>query len=328
MKKIMYFIIWGVSMFVLLQTPLLAIQNIQSQENDLIIKENNSYYPNGVFLVDEIIDQNQSINSGNSVQLENSSDYYAQRFQPQLNVLTKISVLISKPKPLDQNSKFTISLRKYLHKTIVKKEVNMDDVSINATWIECDFGSVNLIQNESYYIVCHMENASRDSYVNWFFGINDPYPLGKPYYAIDDTEWKEFSKGVQFPNLDFCFITKGFQNSKPQIPLKPDGPTTGQYGKEYTYSTSTNDSNNDLIYFKWSWGDGKESEWLGPYQSDQICDASHIWMIKGSYLIKVKAKDSYGFETDWSEPLTIKMEKYKIYSLIEYMLTYFLHFHE
>jgi len=321
----MYYIIWGAILFLLIQTISPSVWTIPNQGSVLIVENNTVNNINkSLFFEDEIIDQNQSTNSGNSVHLANSSIYYAQRFQPQLNILSKIYVLISNINQSDQKIEFTIYLRKYLHSTIVKKVINIDNVLENATWVECDIGPVSLIQNQSYYIVCHVANASEKNYVNWFFGIHNPYPQGRPYYAINDINWEEFNVISEFPNLDFCFITKGFQNNKPQNPLKPDGPTSGQYGKEYTYSTSANDNNNDEIFFKWSWGDGEESEWYGPYQSGSLCKGSHIWMIKGSYLIKVKAKDSYGFESNWSEPLIIRMEKSKIFSPIKLWLTFFM----
>jgi len=35
--------------------------------------------------------------------------------------------------------------------------------------------------------------------------------------------------------------------------------------------------------------------------------ATHIWDETGNYQIRVKAKDTNGAETDWSEPLPISM---------------------
>ncbi len=48
------------------------------------------------------------------------------------------------------------------------------------------------------------------------------------------------------------------------------------------------------------------SNWLGPYDSGELTQAKHSWG-KGSYSIKVKAKDSYGAESEWSETLAITM---------------------
>jgi len=95
----------------------------------------------------------------------------------------------------------------------------------------------------------------------------------------------------------------------PEQPDRPIGDTSGKVGKEYTYSTILFDPDGDQMYCKWDWGDGTFSDWLGPYDSDVNVEASHIWNEKGSYLIKVKAKDVYDAESDWSEPLSVSMPR-------------------
>ena len=42
-----------------------------------------------------------------------------------------------------------------------------------------------------------------------------------------------------------------------------------------------------------------------------VVSASHIWNAKGTYSIKVKAKDINGAESDWSDPLAVIMPKNK-----------------
>jgi hypothetical protein len=46
---------------------------------------------------------------------------------------------------------------------------------------------------------------------------------------------------------------------------------------------------------------------VGPYDSGATASASHTWTKKGSYGIKVKAKDSYGLESNWSQALSVTM---------------------
>jgi hypothetical protein len=55
------------------------------------------------------------------------------------------------------------------------------------------------------------------------------------------------------------------------------------------------------------WGDGTSSDWSGPIESGEEFNASHTWSSKGNYEIKVKAKDIYGAESSWSDPLPITM---------------------
>ena len=62
------------------------------------------------------------------------------------------------------------------------------------------------------------------------------------------------------------------------------------------------------MYYKWVWGDGTTTEWLGPYDSGEEAIASHSWNEKGIYDIKVKAMDSHDGISTWSDPTTITVE--------------------
>ncbi len=49
-------------------------------------------------------------------------------------------------------------------------------------------------------------------------------------------------------------------------------------------------------------GDGTYSGWIGPNASGATESIKHKWSVKGSYQIKVKAKDTNGAESPWSDP--------------------------
>jgi hypothetical protein len=115
----------------------------------------------------------------------------------------------------------------------------------------------------------------------------------------------------------YGFTTAEEPNSPPAIPQKPSGQTSGKINVEYTYTTITTDPNHDQIYYNWSWGDGTTSGWLGPYDSGELTQAKHTWTKKGSYGIKVKAKDIHGAESNWSESLPITMPVSQHYILSE-----------
>jgi len=103
----------------------------------------------------------------------------------------------------------------------------------------------------------------------------------------------------------YTFTTQ--QNAPPNKPNKPSGTESGKINTPYTYTTSTTDPNGDQVYYNWSWGDGNYSGWLGPIASGATASANHTWTIKGSYEIKVKAKDPSGNESAWSDPLPVSM---------------------
>jgi hypothetical protein len=95
----------------------------------------------------------------------------------------------------------------------------------------------------------------------------------------------------------------------PSKPVTPSGPTTGKPGRIYIYFTYASDPEGDQIFYKWEWGDDTTSDWLGPYDSNERARASHIWKEEGEYKVRVKAKDVYGAESNWSDPLKVSMPR-------------------
>jgi len=101
-------------------------------------------------------------------------------------------------------------------------------------------------------------------------------------------------------NLDSYPLIEPFINL---CPFKPtiSGKTSGKNGATYEYTATTTDPNNDQIYYWFDWGDGKHTEWQGPYNSGERGRASHNWNEEGTYTIKVKVMDIYGAESGWAE---------------------------
>jgi len=110
-------------------------------------------------------------------------------------------------------------------------------------------------------------------------------------------------------NIDITQVTIGIENTKPNKPSKPEGGINGEKNKEYTYSTMSTDPQDDQVYYLWDWGDDTDSGWLGPFDSGVTVEATHSWGEKGSYDIKVMAKDTGGLLSDWSDPLPISIPK-------------------
>ena len=95
-------------------------------------------------------------------------------------------------------------------------------------------------------------------------------------------------------------FTDVFENQPPDTPGAPLGPTSGNKGVEYTFSAVTTDPEEDPISYFFDWGDGENSGWVGPVPSGTESSAPHAWSEKGTYLVKVKAMDENGGQTDWS----------------------------
>jgi len=94
-------------------------------------------------------------------------------------------------------------------------------------------------------------------------------------------------------------------NTPPNAPnTAPSGPTTDVWtGVEYDYSTSATDPDGDDVHYMFYWGDGTNSEWVGPYASGVTGYASHSWTDPDTYDVKVKVKDSNEEVNDTFSPI-------------------------
>ena len=111
-------------------------------------------------------------------------------------------------------------------------------------------------------------------------------------------------------------------------PNKPDidGPTSGKPGEEQEFIFSAIDPHEDNISYIIDWGDDSGEVTLGPFPSGDVQTVSHTWNEKGIYTIRVKGKDIFGAESDWSI-LEINMPKIFTYNpIIKLFLKFFYHF--
>lgn len=139
-----------------------------------------------------------------------------------------------------------------------------------------------------------VNNHSKTTYDPGMLDTNSTY-----YWQI--ISWDNYNASTTGPIWHFSTRI----NNPPEIPEKPSGPNNGTTGFEYVFKSYSTDPNNDQLFYQWDWGDGNYSEWLGPYSSGLNITSNYIWTLGGNYSIRIKAKDNYGSESDWSKPKTI-----------------------
>jgi hypothetical protein len=108
-------------------------------------------------------------------------------------------------------------------------------------------------------------------------------------------------------------------NDPPKKPDKPDGPTKVKRGEPQTYTTNpATDLDGDKIQkYEWDFnGDGKVNK-----VTDKP-SATFTWDKKGTYEIRVRARDEYGAVSEWSDPLSVNVPKssYPLRSSLLYRL--------
>jgi hypothetical protein len=106
------------------------------------------------------------------------------------------------------------------------------------------------------------------------------------------------------------------ENNPPEKPETPVGSTSGKINQDYNFTSITTDLDADKIYYKWDFGDGTFSKWLGPFDSGQTTNITHNWTKKGVYNVKVKARDSHKAESPWSDPLPFRIIRPRTFNLI------------
>jgi hypothetical protein len=94
-------------------------------------------------------------------------------------------------------------------------------------------------------------------------------------------------------------------NNAPTTP-SITGPETGKPKIPYNCTIVAADPDGDQVTYFIDWGDNTSEEWPGVYDSNVPVTVGHHFLYKGTYDIKVKAKDIYGAESDWGY-LQVKM---------------------
>lgn len=130
--------------------------------------------------------------------------------------------------------------------------------------------------------------------------------------------------------MRFCFyeitlfgdpaaILKDVDFHAPEKPAMPAGEANGKINVVYAYESETTDEDGDMLYYLWDFGDGTQ-RWSGPHASGEKTGASHTWSRKGTYQVRVKAKDMYGRESEWSDPLPVSMPLFHTMPLLEKLI--------
>jgi len=147
---------------------------------------------------------------------------------------------------------------------------------------------------------------------NYWDNWNDAIPKTKTHYkykiigvemlgplSYEIYEWDYY--GVKVP----YDILKS-PNQQPNPPTIT-GKRNGKQGEDYVYTFVSTEPEGDIIKYIIDWGDSITTE-TTYYDSGIKIRLGHIWYQEGAYVIRAKAKDIYGAESDWAT-LEITMPK-------------------
>jgi hypothetical protein len=265
--------------------------------------QDGSVLPVGVLTIEEALNIHFSI---------------AQSFIPQKEVITRALLYVGRN--ITASYSFVVSIRDNLTGAdLTQVAVPVESFVIqNFSWVEFDFPDLPVTIGETYYIVAYTNNVS-DNWYGWGGNVDNIYSDGCAWASVDDGDtWTNDSvsmmsypyqfhhtyHGLAAPtandSMDMCFMTYGQDNLPPSIP-DITGPSQIPPETETAYTFTSTDPEMENIYYMVDWGDGTTSDWLGPYASGETGTADHTWDTRGTYVIKVKAKDATGHESDWGE---------------------------
>jgi hypothetical protein len=247
----------------------------------------------------EVIDQQQVTNCywGVAVYLNR---WEAQSFTPTLESLTKVRVCFFKTAyHVPSGINLTVHIRASLtgdDLAILSKDAS--EITQESCWVEFDFPDITLFPGNKYYIICEANGGTGLENYAWLFNKNNVYDGGEAWRSNDSgMTWSIREDPPDWVGLDYCFITYGL-DEPPTVPAIV-GPANGKAGRAYNYFFVALDTDRDEVYYFIDWGDNSNSSWIGPYSSGKLITESHTWSENGTYIIKAKARDNYGVESDW-----------------------------
>ena len=112
-----------------------------------------------------------------------------------------------------------------------------------------------------------------------------------------------------------------FVNTPPAAP-SVNGPETGKPKEPYSCTVVAVDPDGDQVSYFIDWGDNTSETWPGMYDSNITITVEHTFLYKGTYHIKVKARDTSGAESEWGYlqvkmPISASLEHHPILGILE-----------
>lgn len=172
----------------------------------------------------------------------------------------------------------------------------------------------NLEKNDKYQIEIEIWNNG-SGILNWYIESNSSFIKLFPSNGSSNSTHDIITIQIDTNNLksgEYFEIIKLYSDGGKGIlklnftvnnpPVKPliDGENILKYGKEYLYNITSYDLDGDNVSYYIDWGDNISNNWSIFLPNNQTYFVNKTWNKKGIFIIKVKAKDIYNLESEWS----------------------------
>jgi outer membrane protein assembly factor BamB len=144
----------------------------------------------------------------------------------------------------------------------------------------------------------------------WHKNIANLRVESSPCIGSDGSIYIGSSSGDRWGSFGFLHTFSPQNNN--HIPDTPEvsGNPTRKVGEEIHCVVTSSDPDNNPLSFYVDWGDGTNTDWEYDTTSNGYNYFYHTYSAPGKYLIKAKARDDFGGESDWGT-FTITISKSK-----------------
>ena len=172
-------------------------------------------------------------------------------------------------------------------------------LGLNETNFKCTEWTVVKVNDVDYDVL----EISRDSSQNRYW-----FSLGAGNIVKVDYDNLDLGLDRELTRFDMELVSTNYNapTNPPNIPSRPSGPISMDVSETGSYSTGTTDPDGDIIRYIFDWGDGTKTNTEFHDSGDSVTEFKK-WARKGNYIVKVKARDKYGKESDWSDTLTVNV---------------------
>jgi hypothetical protein len=185
----------------------------------------------------------------------------------------------------------------------------------------------NMLQNNSTLSVSYfkslLEHVQIFPQYSWIFNPQNFTLYLYHFHDYNHTIRFDLNEEFNQPahSYDLTSLFEPVDNKAPEKPILPTSPTNGRVKEKIVFKTNTTDPDNqpDAIYYQWDFGDNSEPFWTYNYQTYRGT-ISHQYSKPGNYQVRVKAKDVYGMESPWSDPIEIKISWIKNMVMLKTLL--------
>jgi outer membrane protein assembly factor BamB len=117
------------------------------------------------------------------------------------------------------------------------------------------------------------------------------------------------TKGLARPALSVAILLLAFGCKRNHPPSIPDvaGQLVYRPGDTAELSATAVDQDNDSLSYLFAWLDSSSAVWSGDYPNGVAAFSSHVYAESGTYAPRVKARDTRGAESDWSDAETLRV---------------------